>query len=96
LWKANKEKFPAWTAAHPPDCLMLQGGIQLEMLTGGLIQAGMHEVILTADGKKKLEEVKKSGKTNYWRVAALLFAQISHKTVLEPLAKFRTAESVNK
>ena len=92
LWKKNQEKFPAWTPSHPQDALMLQAGIQFESLTGGQVLAGMHEVIYTEDAAKALDNYKKI-KNNFWRVAALLFAQVRHDALLEPLTNFKNAES---
>jgi hypothetical protein len=41
VWLADGRRLPV---SIPPGCLLCQAGKQLEWLTGGHVQAGMHEV----------------------------------------------------
>ncbi|KAL0489359.1 gibberellin 20 oxidase [Acrasis kona] len=68
----------------PDGCLLLQAGKQLEWLTGGLIEAGYHEVVVNDETLKALERQKEAGRPT-WRVSSTLFSHIGSDEVLEPL-----------
>lgn len=101
----GKSRFPGlfiWlrdgtrTAVKIPDgCLLVQAGKQMEYLTGGYIQAGFHEVIISEATLKTIEERKAAGKS-LWRVSSTLFSHSGSDTTLEPLGPFATPESVAK
>jgi isopenicillin N synthase-like dioxygenase len=97
----GKSRFPGlnvWTregrranVVIPDGCLILQAGKQLEYLTGGHVLAGFHEVIVTKDTVRVIEERKAAGKS-LWRVSSTLFSQIQPDQVLQPLAPFDKLE----
>jgi len=59
----------------PEGCLLIQCAKQLEWLTGGELEAGYHEVIVTKKAIDMAEENKKVGKSA-WRVSSTLFSQV--------------------
>lgn len=56
VWLRNGERL---SVSVPEGHLLLQAGKQFEILTGGYITCGYHEVIYTEDVKKKLELASK-------------------------------------
>jgi len=46
----------------PDGCLLVQGGKQLEILTGGHIEAGYHEVVCTPETLAAIEKARESGR----------------------------------
>jgi len=100
VWLRNGQKKKV---RIPDGCLLIQAGIQLEYLTGGECQAGYHEVIYTKEVHDNVEKIKKDNLTKkpedqkiLWRISSTLFSQIRQNTILEPLGKFRTADSLKK
>lgn len=99
IWLRNGEKKKV---RIPDGCLLLQGGMQLEYLTGGELLAGFHEVIYTDEVRKvvekKIEEnqLVKFDKNKLWRVSSTLFSQIRQNVLLEPLGKYKNEESLKK
>jgi len=77
----------------PDGCLLLQAGKQMEWLTGGLITAGFHEVVVTPETLEAVEKNKKSNRP-LWRVSSTLFSHIASDRVLKPLEKFGTEEAL--
>lgn len=76
----------------PEGCLLLQAGKQLEWLTGGYIQAGMHEVVFTDATERALEAAREAGRCT-WRVSSTLFAHMASDTELRPLGRFALGPS---
>ena len=70
IWLRDGQKIPA---AIPNDTLLLQSGKQFEMLTGGYIQCGFHEVIYTEGTQEKYNEYLETKGENQWRVSSTLF-----------------------
>lgn len=81
IWLRNGKKLQVKV---PPGCLLLQAGKQMEWLTGGYLEAGMHEVVVIEDTLKAVERQKEAGRP-LWRVSSTLFSQIGADVVLEPL-----------
>lgn len=77
----------------PDGCLLVQGGKQLEILTGGHIEAGYHEVVCTPETLAAIEKARESGRSLY-RVSSTLFSHIASDNVLQPLGKFGESEAV--
>lgn len=101
----GKSRFPGlfiWlrdgtrTAVKIPDgCLLVQAGKQMEYLTGGYVQAGFHEVIVSEATLEAIATRKAAGKS-LWRVSSTLFSHTASDHTLEPLGPFATPESVAK
>jgi isopenicillin N synthase-like dioxygenase len=79
----------------PDGCLLCQAGKQLEWLTGGYIQAGFHEVVVTKETKVAIEKAKEQNKI-LWRVSSTLFGHIASDNKLKPLGQFENEESCKK
>ena len=71
----------------PPNCLLLQAGIQFEWLTGGKVLAGFHEVVVTEGTLAALEKQRAKGRP-LWRISSTLFAHIASDNILQPLPGF--------
>jgi len=68
----------------PDGCLLVQAGMQVERLTGGYIQAGYHEVIVTEKTVQQVEAAAKLGKP-LWRISSTLFSHIASDNTLSVL-----------
>ena len=99
LWLRNGKKK---RVKIPDGCLLIQAGIQLEYLTGGELIAGFHEVVYTEDAAKKVAQQKKENeelgemKNLLWRVSSTCFSQIRQNVILEPMGKYKNAQSMEK
>lgn len=99
----GKSRFPGlfvWTRAGkkmsvkiPDGCLLVQAGKQFEILTGGHVQAGFHEVVVAPSTRQVIERKQAAGES-LWRVSSTLFSHIMSDNALEPLGKYATAEAV--
>jgi len=92
IWLRTGEKIPV---AVPDGCLLLQSGIQLEMLTGGHIQAGFHEVVYNDKTEEAYQKAVKNGKST-WRISSTLFSHIRQDVILGPLEQFKNLEGASK
>ena len=85
----------------PEGCLLLQAGMQLEHLTGGEIEAGMHEVLVTQEALEKVARTVERGgggrsgggsdtaaASSAWRVSSTVFGHVASDKVLKPLPPF--------
>jgi len=61
----------------------------LEILTGGHLQAGWHEVVLTEEAKNMVPIALKEGRSP-WRVNTTIFASTQPDIMLQPLDRFAT------
>ena len=68
----------------PAGCLLVQAGQQMEHLTGGAVQAGMHEVVVLPSTIEAAEAAKARGRPQ-WRISSTLFAHIASHQTLTPL-----------
>jgi isopenicillin N synthase-like dioxygenase len=89
VWLRSGEKIQV---AVPEGHLLLQAGKQFEILTGGHVTCGFHEVVYTDEVKRRVEEAQKNGKST-WRISSTLFSHINYDVTLKPLYKFNTPES---
>lgn len=55
----------------PPGCLLLQAGVQLEHLTGGVIKRGFHEVVVSKATLEAAEKAISDGRS-LWRCVAFI------------------------
>lgn len=94
IWLHDGTKLPV---VLEDGYLLIQSGLELEMFTGGLIKAGLHEVVITKRAKEMLEERKKLGIPNAnWRVSSTVFGHVEHDCVIRPLGHFASQENLEK
>ena len=94
IWLTDGTKLPV---VLEDGYLLIQSGLELEMYTGGLIKAGLHEVVVTQKAKDMYEERKKFNIENSnWRVSSTVFAHIRQDCIIEPLGHFATKEALEK
>lgn len=94
----GKSKFPGlyiWLRTGerkmvkvPPGCLLIQVSKQLEYVTGGYLEAGYHEVIVTEDTLKAAEAARARGDST-WRISSTLFAGFNYDRELRVWDQFR-------
>jgi isopenicillin N synthase-like dioxygenase len=89
IWLRDGTKIPV---AVPDGCLLLQAGKQLEIMTGGFIKAGFHEVIYSEKTKAAMEKAKAEEKI-LWRISSTLFSHIRGDVTLEPQGELATEEA---
>ena len=92
VWTTEGQKM---SVKVPEGCLLIQCAKQLEWLTGGELEAGYHEVIVTKKAIDMAEENKKVGKSA-WRVSSTLFSQVRLDKKQLPLHQFKNPENVEK
>jgi len=90
----GKSRFPGlyvWTRSGtklqvkvPDGCLLIQAAKQLEWLTGGVIRAGMHEVVVDDNTLQALERQKARNRP-LWRISSTFFYHVASDKLLEPL-----------
>ena len=71
----------------PDGCLLVQAGLQLEHLTAGEVQAGMHEVVVNEHTLRARDAWREKGRPT-WRISSTLFAHVASAQTLEPLGSF--------
>lgn len=82
-------------AKIPDGYLLIQAGMQMEWLTGGVIKAGYHEVAVI---ESTLPAIKRQieNKRPLWRISSTLFFHIGSDRLLKPLAPFVNVASTKK
>jgi isopenicillin N synthase-like dioxygenase len=100
----GKSRYPGlyiWTrngrreaVVVPHGCLLVQAGKQLEHLTGGHVLAGFHEVVISEETCRVIEQRKREGQS-LWRVSSTLFAHVQSDQVLQPLPPFDKSPTTN-
>jgi len=104
VWLRTGEKY---LVKVPDGCLLIQGGKQLEILTGGYFQAGEHEVVVGKETQDRIKAVKEHNhqiekgsitgqKKSLWRISSTLFGHVASDAELRPLAPFDTEENLKK
>lgn len=93
IWLRTGEKIPV---SIPDGYLLLQSGRQFEIVTGGHVMKGMHEVIYDDKAEAKVKELLKQGHKELWRVSSTMFTHFGSEYTLEPIEQFRTPEAVKK
>jgi isopenicillin N synthase-like dioxygenase len=79
----------------PHGYLLLQAGKQFEWLTGGQVLAGFHEVIVSEQTIRAIDEASKAGRS-LWRVSSTMFTHIASDNILQPLEPFIDSETMKK
>jgi hypothetical protein len=72
-----------------------KAGIQFEILMGGHVEAGFHEVVVSPNTSAIIEKRLAEGKS-LWRVSSTLFSHIQSDQILQPLGQYATPESTAK
>mmetsp|Transcript_18881 Transcript_18881/g.31594 ORF Transcript_18881/g.31594 Transcript_18881/m.31594 type:complete len:363 (-) Transcript_18881:194-1282(-) len=83
-WLRDGTKMPV---RIPHGCLLVQAGLQMEHLTAGAVQAGMHEVVVNEETVTAVEKWRNAGRPT-WRISSTLFSHVASDQVLKPLGKF--------
>jgi hypothetical protein len=86
VWLRTGERI---NVSVPEGHLLLQSGKQFEILTGGYVTCGFHEVVYSDLVEKAKEKAVKEGRIP-WRVSSTLFSHIRGDVILEPLGRFAT------
>jgi isopenicillin N synthase-like dioxygenase len=81
IWPRNESEKLA--VRVPDGCLLVQAGKQLEWLTGGVVQAGYHEVVVNEATKRVIDN--KTNDRPLWRISSTFFLHIASDNVLRPL-----------
>ncbi|KAF8929165.1 hypothetical protein BGZ58_009125 [Dissophora ornata] len=81
IWPRNESEKLA--VRVPDGCLLVQAGKQLEWLTGGVVQAGYHEVIINEATVRVMGD--KTNDRPLWRISSTFFLHIASDNVLRPL-----------
>lgn len=84
IWLRDGRRMPVKV---PEGCLLVQAGKQLEWLTGGYIQAGMHEVIFPEEALRARDLALQKGSST-WRVSSTVFVHVASDHLLCPLGQF--------
>jgi len=92
IWKRDGKKM---IAKIPDGCLLIQAGMQMEWLTGGVIKAGYHEVAVIEQTLPVIER-QRALERPLWRISSTLFFHIASDQKLKPLEPFANAESIKK
>ncbi|MCC6563662.1 hypothetical protein IT087_02110 [Candidatus Uhrbacteria bacterium] len=77
----------------PDDCLLAQGGRQLEVISGGVFWRGPHEVVCFEDLMPLIDAARRAG-TRVMRVASPAFLRTATGYVVCPAGPFRTPEAL--
>jgi isopenicillin N synthase-like dioxygenase len=88
IWTRQGEKL---SAKIPNGCLLVQSGKQFEWLTGGLITAGYHQVVVNKDTIKAIQRQKETGRPN-WRISSTLFSHVAADNFLEPIHPYENSK----
>ncbi len=92
VWTREGKRLPV---KIPHGCLLLQAGKQFELLTGGQVLAGFHEVVVYEETIQAVNEASKVGRS-LWRVSSTLFTHIASDRVLQPLPPFIDSETMKR
>jgi len=88
IWARNTGKRIA-VKVPPGRYLLVQAGKQLEHLTGGLIKAGFHEVVVNDATLEVVERVKQKGERPVIRISSTFFWHLSSDFDLEPMPELK-------
>lgn len=78
IWLRTGQRVPVKV---PEGCFFIQAAKQIEIVTGGYIFAGFHEVVVDDNLISKIEEVKQINKS-LWRVSSTMFSGIRYDHIL--------------
>jgi len=79
----------------PDGHFLVQAGKQLERITNGEVKAGYHEVVVTEDTIKAIEDAKKTRPDRpLWRISSTFFFHVASDKTLQPLGPFKMNPSL--
>lgn len=84
IWARNSGKRIA-VKVPPGRYLLVQAGKQLEHITGGLIKAGLHEVVVNEATTQVIEKTKAQGTRPLIRISSTFFWHLSSDYDLAPI-----------
>lgn len=94
IWaKNNSIKIPV---TMPEGYILFQAGKQLEWVTGGVIKAGYHEVIVTKSTVAAIEKAREDPSRSLWRVSSTIFIHVQPDLIIEPLKELENYPGFNK
>lgn len=85
IWTPSGKKL---LVKIPDGCLLVQAGKQMEILTGGKILAGFHEVAVNETTVSQIKIQSEKGRP-LWRISSTLFFHVASDNYIEPLCHFR-------
>ena len=71
----------------PRGCVLVQAGKQMEILTGGYVQAGFHEVVVAPATLAAIDAARAAGRS-LWRISSTCFGHVRSDFTLRPLGRF--------
>ncbi|KAI8056148.1 hypothetical protein BDF22DRAFT_674076 [Syncephalis plumigaleata] len=84
IWPRNGNQKMA--VRVPDGCLLVQAGREMEWLTGGAVQAGYHEVIVSDATVATIERRKETHPDRpLWRISSTFFLHVASDSLLRPL-----------
>lgn len=89
IWARNSGKRIA-VKVPPGRYLLVQAGKQLEHITGGLIKAGFHEVVVNEATTQVIEKTRSQGTRPLIRISSTFFWHLSSDYDLEPIQSLQT------
>jgi len=84
-----------WSRCRADACCCRQAGAQFEVLTGGAVLAGFHEVVVNEQTVAAAEAAKAAGRS-LWRISSTLFGHIASDQSLLPVAHFKDQPNAHK
>ncbi|KZT52910.1 Clavaminate synthase-like protein [Calocera cornea HHB12733] len=82
IWARNTGKRIA--VGIPPGCLLVQAGRQLEHLSGGLVKAGYHEVVVNDATLQAMDRIRHTDRPLI-RISSTFFYHLSSDFTLRPI-----------
>ncbi|EJU02659.1 Clavaminate synthase-like protein [Dacryopinax primogenitus] len=86
IWARNTGKRIA--VSIPSGCLLVQAGRQLEHLTGGLVKAGYHEVVVNEATLQAVERIRSTGRPLI-RISSTFFYHLLSDYTLAPIPQLQ-------
>eukprot|EP01130_Rhizamoeba_saxonica_P018693 TRINITY_DN943_c0_g1_i2.p1 TRINITY_DN943_c0_g1~~TRINITY_DN943_c0_g1_i2.p1 ORF type:complete len:246 (-),score=56.93 TRINITY_DN943_c0_g1_i2:27-764(-) len=77
----------------PDGSILIQAGMQMEILTAGHIKAGYHQVVINSRTVEQIAESKEANRS-LWRISSTMFNHIASDELLTP--KIGSEEEISK
>jgi isopenicillin N synthase-like dioxygenase len=90
IWTPSGKKL---LVKIPDGCLLIQAGKQMEILTGGKVKAGFHEVTIVPETQSAIAKQIQLNRP-LWRISSTLFFHVASDNYLEPLLHFSNKASI--